>query len=52
MKDKKKPYMSPALKQYLKDVEFFMAFSRTKEYMQQLELFKKVEQEQKEKKEK
>ena len=52
MKEKKKSYISPALKQYLKDAEFFMAFSRSKEYMQQLELFMKVEQEQKEKKKK
>ena len=52
MKEKKKPYISPALKQYLKDAEFFMAFSRSKEYLQQLELFMKVEQEQKEKKKK
>ncbi len=50
MKEKKKPYISPALKQFIKDAEFFMAFSRTKEYMQQLELFAQVEEEQKEEK--
>lgn len=49
MKEKKKLYISPALKQYLKDVELFMAFSRSKEYMKQLELFMKVEQGKKEK---